>query len=238
MLADQTVCASCGASNHGTKFCPECGTPTAPERDEAPTVSQVAVSDASEADAVDTTRDETADGGERATKPLRRVLPSPAPPTEGLSSRRLTWWVGIACVLAIIGIAVGTAGILQALHATNVDGTLRAQLTGLRHRTSGDEARLGQVAKQMTRIPGRATMAAAQSSIAATQVQLTSLSRTVHGMQGQDARYTNCIPELQTELSGLTINWTINAVDVSQSSFFINNASQVSHDCSKLLYGS
>ena len=48
--------------------------------------------------------------------------------------------------------------------------------------------------------------------------------------------YANCIPELQTELSGLSINW-INTPDVGSSSFTIDHSSQISHDCSKLLYG-
>jgi hypothetical protein len=237
VLADQTVGTSCGSVNHGTKFCPECGAPIAPGSDEEPSPAQAPISDALEADTVVTTPDQTSDGGERATQPLRRAVPSPAPAIRGLSIRRLTVWVGIACLLAIIGIAIGAVGVVQALDAKNDQSTLRAELAGLRHRTSGDEARIGQVAQQMTRIPGRATMAAAQADIAAARAQLTGLSRAVHGIQGQDARYTNCIPELQTELSGLTINWTINAVDVNQSSFFINNSSQVSHDCSKLLYG-
>lgn len=238
MLADQTVCASCGVANQGTKFCPECGTPAALAPIEEPTLTDVPITEASETDDVDTAPGRTRNGEDHATKPLRRVVPAPAPATPGLSTRRLTLWVGVACLLAVIGIAVGAVGIVQSGNAKNHDRTLQAQLQSLRHRVSGDEARVGQVAQQMTKIPGRSTMAAAQASIAAAQSQLTGLSRTVHGIQGQDARYANCIPELQTELGGLSINWTINTIDVNQSSFFIDNSSQVSHDCSKLLYGS
>jgi hypothetical protein len=237
VLADQTVCASCGAANHGTKFCPECGTPNAPAPTEEPTLTQVPAPEATEPETLGTIPHQAHDATESATKPLRHVLPSPAPPSDGLSTRRLTAWVGLACLLAVIGLAAGGIGIAEALHANNDGSKLRAQLSSLRQRTSHDEARIGQVAQQMTKIPGKATMATAQANIAAAQTQLTGLSRAVHGIQGQDARYTNCIPELQTELNGLTINWTIDALSVSQSSFYINNSSQVSHDCSKLLYG-
>ena len=103
----------------------------------------------------------------------------------------------------MIGLAAGGIGIAEALHANNDGSKLRAQLSSLRERTSHDEARIGQVAQQMTKIPGKATMATAQANIAAAQTQMTGLSRAVHGIQGQDARYTNCIPELQTELNGL-----------------------------------
>jgi hypothetical protein len=81
------------------------------------------MSDASEADTVITTPDQTRDSGERATTPLRRAVPSPAPAITGLSTRRLTLWVGIACLLAVIGIAVGAVGIIQALQAKTDQST-------------------------------------------------------------------------------------------------------------------
>jgi len=238
VLADQTACASCGTTNHGTKFCPECGAPGALAPTDEPALTQDPVSEEAESRTARVATDEPNEDEKHPTKAMRRVIQTREPVSRVLSTRRLTAWVGIACLLGIIGIAVGAAGIVQAMNAKNDVGKLRAQLQGLRHRVSGDEGHVGQVAQQMTTIPGRATMAAAQANIAAAQSQLTGLSRTVHGIQSQDARYTNCIPELQTELNGLTINWTIDAADVSQSSFFINNSSQVSHDCGKLLYGS
>jgi hypothetical protein len=137
-------------------------------------------------------------------------------------------------VLAVAGLAVGGLGVAQALSASNTTKSLRSQLGALRARVGGDENHLRQ---QLTTVPGRSTMAAAQSDIAGLQDQLAGQGKTLSKLQAQDHTYANCIPELQTELNGLSINWSINTLNVGNSSFFINNSSQISHDCSKLLYG-
>lgn len=165
-------------------------------------------------------------------KPLKRVTPAPPPSSATApNARRLTAWVGVACLLAIIGIAAGAVGVTKALNASHANNSLRGQLTALQHRVST-------VASQMTTIPGRATMAAVQSDVSGIKSRLAGQSKAITGLQNKAATYTNCIPEIQTELSGLTINWNIDTTNVSNSSFGIDNSSQISHDCTKLLYGS
>jgi hypothetical protein len=247
---DQAACAQCGAANVGTKFCPDCGAlsssnaasteqATALPDAEASEILSLAVPAVADEQPVAEAASTNGANADHATKSVRRVpagdLPVAAPPS---SSRGLTVWVGVACLLALVGIAVGAVGIFEAMSAKNTDRALRAQLSSLRGRVGGDEARVHQVAAEMTTIPGRATMAAAQANIAALQSQVTGQGKTISHIQGQNSTYANCIPELQTELNGLSISWSLNPVNASSDYFNIANSSQISHDCTKLLYGS
>ena len=74
-----------------------------------------------------------------------------------------------------------------------------------------------QVAAQITTIPGRATMAAAQADIAALQSEVTGQGKTISHIQGQSSTYANCIPELQTELNGLSISWSLTPLNASST---------------------
>ncbi len=250
MQEDQAACAQCGAANAGTKFCPDCGASSTPNA--ASTAQATTLTDAEPSEIASLAAPAVADeqpvaeaastngaNADHATKSVRRVpagkLPVAAPPS---SSRGLTVWVGVACLLALVGIAVGALGITEAMSAKNTGRTLRAQLSSLRGRVGGDETRVHQVATEMTTIPGRATMAAAQTNIAALQSQVTGQGKTISHIQDQNSTYANCIPELQTELNGLSISWSLNPVNASSDYFNIANSSQISHDCTKLLYGS
>ena len=87
VLADQTVCLGCGTTNHGTKFCPECGAPAVPAPSEEPTLTQPVSGAASNATADDQPGDDTNPGAERAAQPLRRVSAiAPTTATTGLSN--------------------------------------------------------------------------------------------------------------------------------------------------------
>lgn len=168
------------------------------------------------------------------TQPLRwvpRAKPQPASSTaEKPAGDRMRRLATVACVLAVIGLAVGGFGLVEALSAHQDENSLRAQLTTLKQRVIETQGEVKQVASQVTTIPGRAPMAAVQG-------QLASEGSTLSKLQNESALYSNCIPEIQTELNGLSINWSINASDVGASTFNISNNSQTSRDCSKLLYG-
>jgi uncharacterized protein HemX len=217
LVQQQTVCGECGAASVGSKFCPDCG---AAMNADSPRESNEAT----------------------ATKPLRWVAgrkgqPGPAAVAESPRASRLRLLASGACVLAVVGLAVGVFGLIEAMSANSNEATLRRQLTALRQRVTGNEGHIRQVASQLTTIPGQATMATVQRQLASDGSQLVSDGRTLGRIQGQVSTFNNCIPEIQTQLSGLSISWSINAANVGSSSFGVVNNSQVSHDCTKLLYG-
>jgi hypothetical protein len=51
------------------------------------------------------------------------------------------------------------------------------------------------------------------------------------------AKLVSCVPELQSELSGLKVEGTVYETNVSRDSFYISNPTNVSHECQSILYG-
>lgn len=112
---------------------------------------------------------------------------------------------------------MGAVGLVEALHTNS---SLRSQLNALSRQTRS----------QLSIVPGKASMAAVKSELASQGQALTKI-------RNQDATYRNCIPEIQTELDGLSINWNLNVSNPGQSNFAVTNNSQISRDCNRLLYG-
>jgi uncharacterized protein HemX len=128
-------------------------------------------------------------------------------------------------VLLVAVIAVGTAavGIIDAQKAKSEVTALRAQVTGSLRAQAVLGTKLAALSSQVAVVPGQAALARVQS-------QLTK-------DEGQIATFTNCIPELQTELSGLSISWSYDPSGNTTDYWNLTNNSQISHDCSAVLYG-
>jgi hypothetical protein len=157
---------------------------------------------------------ESADGAKAATRTPRSFLIVGA----------------VALALAVIGLGAGVYGIIDAHNAKAGVQDLRAQVSGLHSELAGAlrgqavlTTKLGSVSSQLSAVPGQAALAGVQSQLTKDQLQL--------------ASFANCIPELQTELSGLGINYSIYNPNASSDYITISNPNQISRDCSAVLFG-
>jgi len=87
--------------------------------------------------------------------------------------------------------------------------------------------------RQLATTEGRLTTANGRIA----RLQASSQVGTVATLQTQMHRVMMCIPQVESQIDGLSINWRIDPVDGSNDYFNIANGEQVSTDCSKVLYG-
>lgn len=134
--------------------------------------------------------------------------------------------VGITLVLSVAGLAVGVmlltrpaAAPQSALASARAQiKTLNGQARSLNSRLTADDLKLSS---------DDATLATLQASTTAGEVS--GIRRTLGALK-------TCLPQIQTEIGGLGINWSVQ-VDASQDSFSITNPTIISTDCNQLLYG-
>jgi hypothetical protein len=127
---------------------------------------------------------------------------------------------GLAIFTSLVGIGLGVYELTKPATATT------AQLAALHHQVSRLQSRLASDGSEITSL--HTDVATLQSS--ATSGQVLKLQKTVSSL-------TNCVPQLQTEIGGLGINWSINGLNTSNDSFSITNPTIISSDCSRTLYG-
>jgi hypothetical protein len=70
-----------------------------------------------------------------------------------------------------------------------------------------------------------------------TQNRVSAADQQLSGLQERVAAFVNCIPELQAEIGGLSINWHVVPLDASEDSFNVVDGQQISKDCESTLYG-
>ena len=76
-----------------------------------------------------------------------------------------------------------------------------------------------------------------QSQLSETTSRLGSLQERFEKVSKNVAGFVNCIPELQTEIGGLSINWHITPLNASEDSFNIVSGRQISRDCEDVIFG-
>jgi hypothetical protein len=76
-----------------------------------------------------------------------------------------------------------------------------------------------------------------QSQLSETTSRLGSLQERFEKVSKNVAGFVNCIPELQTEIGGLSINWKISPINASEDSFSIADGRQISRDCEDVIFG-
>lgn len=131
--------------------------------------------------------------------------------------------------VAVIGLLVGGFGVWLAVRASGRENDLSTQVASMSAQMNRQAAKLQQQAAKLQAQQTQLNSTANAESIKGVKQQLTQVNNTL-------AQYRNCVPELQTELDGLTINYNINWSNPGQDYFNINNGSQISNDCSRVLY--
>jgi hypothetical protein len=150
-------------------------------------------------------------------------------PIEQPAGQGKSWALVALMLVAVISLSVGALGMLFAVRADNRAQDLSARMTRVAARVDRQSAEVQQQSEDIKAAQVQLDSTANTESLKGVNDQLTSLASTMAG-------YKNCLPELQTELDSLSIDYNINYNDGSNTYFNIDNRSQVSHDCSRLLY--
>jgi hypothetical protein len=111
-------------------------------------------------------------------------------------------------------------------HYKNEVAILHRQLAATNLRLTHVDSQVSSLGANLTTV--QADVGNIQSSSTAGQVA--GLKHTISQMQ-------QCVPEIQTEIGGLGIDWNISGDDSSNDSFTISNPTIITGTCSKVLYG-
>jgi hypothetical protein len=126
-------------------------------------------------------------------------------------------------VLALVSIAFVLGVICVGLNITNAN----SRITALQH--------------QVHRFSAQLTIATS-TNLGALQTSLSGLNQTVSGLQGDSAQLKICIPEVQQQISGLSVSSNSGSIllgsgttDSFLTSAFLQNPTVISINCTKLL---
>jgi hypothetical protein len=122
--------------------------------------------------------------------------------------------------ISILGVVVALAALAVAIIALQKDQT--------------DTTRIHVLQTQVRQVDAAET----QTHLTEATSQLASLQERFGKVSSAVAGFVNCVPELQTEIGALGINWHISPLDGSEDSFSIADSRQISRDCEGVLYGS
>jgi hypothetical protein len=145
----------------------------------------------------------------------------------------LRWVTGVALVIALVGVALGVVSLVRAEPKSSVT-PLRSEVASLHRQLTATNLKLAHTNSSLQ--TAEASLTTVQADVgniqsSSTAGQIAGLKRTVSQMQ-------TCVPEIQTEIGGLSVDWNISGTDANQDSFDIANPTIISTDCSKTLYGS
>jgi hypothetical protein len=141
---------------------------------------------------------------------------------------------GAALIIALISAGFSVYEVTKPTAAT------RGQFDALDHRVSALRSELVTDSSTIKNDGGTiSTLSGEVSSLqdSTTAGQVTGLKSTVAGLRATVSKLSNCIPQVQTEIGGLSITWSINGNNASSDSFNIDNPTIISNDCSRVLYG-
>lgn len=140
----------------------------------------------------------------------------PGSPDPHPTTKRRRWATAAAGAVAAVALVAGAVGIGYGVHATSEQRTLAT--------------RVGHLNSQVQALHTALRSTAASSTISGLNSSMKKVTQTI-------AQYRNCLPELQTEIDGLSIGYSINNNDPSKDSFSVTNGAQISNDCNAVLYG-
>jgi uncharacterized protein YlxW (UPF0749 family) len=142
-------------------------------------------------------------------------------------------FAGVTLTVALAALVVGVLATTRSTASPRDVAAVRAEISKAHEEISSLSAEVSQQ---------RATITQEQSTIATlknstTAGKVASLSGQFNHLRGTVSRMGVCIPQVQTELNGLGIQYSINPTNGSQDSFSITNPTIISTDCTKTLYG-
>jgi hypothetical protein len=150
---------------------------------------------------------------------------------------RLRFVTGLALIIAVAAAAFAAEGLTQDSRSRSRIAVLQAELTTLQQRMGADEHGAAGERLHMRRVAAQAI--AAQRALGRVNWELQSLptENEVARVRNRVTAYAACIPELQSAIDHLGINWRINPVKPNADYFKLFTAAPVSRSCAIVLTG-
>lgn len=138
--------------------------------------------------------------------------------------------IPVILVLALGGIGVGVLALLTTPSTSRTDHEVRVLTRELAHART-----------QIAALKAASTKAANRGNVASLQTDVGDLQTTVAGLQSKVHQYGICVPELMTYVTDLTASYSWvsdgNGDRLVTDPVTISSGSQISSNCTKMLYG-
>jgi hypothetical protein len=144
---------------------------------------------------------------------------------------------GLALIVALAMATVGIEAYVRAGHQQARITALQVELAGLQRRVDADENGAAAERRHVRSAAAQASSARRALSRVSWALQSVPSEAQIAGVRNELAAYASCIPQLQSEIAGLGINWRIDPHKPSTDSLRLATASPISASCRSALTG-
>jgi hypothetical protein len=140
-------------------------------------------------------------------------------------------------MVALVTAAFGVEAYVRAGHDQARIAALQADLAGLQRRVNADERGAASVRKRVGKVAAQASSAHRAMTRFNWALQSVPSEAQVAGVRNEFAAYADCIPQLQSEISGLGISWKVNPGKSTINFFKLSTSAPISASCARALTG-
>jgi hypothetical protein len=150
---------------------------------------------------------------------------------------RLRFVTGLALIIALVAAAFAAEGWTRDSRAQSRIAALQADVSALQQRIGADEHGAASERLHMRRVAAQAT--AAQRALGRVNWELQSLPTEMEVARVRTAvtSYAACIPQLESAVDHLGINWRIDPAKPAADHFKLFTSAPVSRSCATVLTG-
>ena len=145
---------------------------------------------------------------------------------------RLRFATGIVLMIALATAAFGVEGYMRSSVSQQRVAALQAQLASLQQRVGADEVAAASQQRHTRTEVARASTVQRLIQHVNWQLQSVPTEAQLAGLRNDVAPYAACVPQLQNEIRGLRLSWTIDAKKPSEDSFKLFSTAPASASCS------
>ncbi len=140
-------------------------------------------------------------------------------------------------IVALATAAFGVEAYVRAGHQQTRITALQADLTRLEQRVAVDEHGAASVRQRVRSVAAQASSARRTVARFGWALQSVPSEAQVAGVRNEFAAYAACIPQLQREISGLGVSWSVNPGKSSIDFFKLSTSAPISASCASALTG-
>jgi hypothetical protein len=145
--------------------------------------------------------------------------------------------MGVVVVIAVATATFGVQAYVRAGHEQARITALQTDVAGLQQRLAADEHAAASDRRHVRRVAAQASSARRALARFNWALQSVPSEAQVAGVRNEFAAYAACIPELQREIAGLSVNWKVNPGKASINFFKLSTNAPISGSCASALTG-
>jgi hypothetical protein len=145
--------------------------------------------------------------------------------------------MGIVVVVAAATATFGVQAYVRAGHEQARIAALQTDVAGLQERLASDERVAAGERQHVRKVAAQSSSARRALARFNWALQSVPSEAQVAGVRNEFAAYAACIPELQREIAGLSVNWKVNPGKASINFFKLSTTAPISGSCASALTG-